>query len=61
MYKVAAEREVAVYEQLVTPLLRQRVPESRHQGAARLEELAGLGGDLREALLRQAMRPITGA
>jgi hypothetical protein len=61
MYKLSVDREVGVYEQLVTPLLRQRIPESRERAATRLEELAGLGGDLREALLRQAVRPISGA
>ena len=34
MFKVAAEREAGVYEQLVTPLTRQRNPESRRRGRA---------------------------
>ncbi len=61
MFKVAAEREAGVYEQLVTPLVRQRNPESRRRAATRLDELAGLGHGLREALLRQALRSITGS
>ncbi len=58
MYKTFADREVAVYEQLVTPLVRQRDPSSRHQAGARFGELAGLGRDLREALLRQALHDL---
>ena len=42
------------------PLVRQRNPESRRRAADRLDELANLGGDLRDALLRQALRAITG-
>jgi len=61
MFKVAAEREAGVFEQLVTPLVRQRNPESRRRAAARLEELAQLGHDLHDALLRQVLRTITGA
>ena len=60
MFKVAVDREAALYDQLVTPLLRQRDPESRRRATTRLEELAGLASELREALLRQALRSITG-
>jgi DNA-binding transcriptional MerR regulator len=61
MFKVAAEREAGVFEQLVAPLVRQRNPESRRRTAARLDELAHLGHELRDALLRQALRSITGS
>ena len=60
MFKVAAEREAGVFEQLVTPLVRQRNPESKRRAVARLDELAGLGRDLHDALLRQALRAVTG-
>jgi DNA-binding transcriptional MerR regulator len=60
MFKVAAEREAGVFEQLVTPLVRQRNPESRRRAATRLDELARLGHGLHDALLRQALRSITG-
>ena len=43
MYKVAAEREAGVFEQLVMPLLKQRNPGARRQATERLDELAGLG------------------
>jgi hypothetical protein len=57
---VAAEREAGIYEQLVTPLIRQRDPDSRARASARLDELTGLGRDLHAALLRHAIRQITG-
>jgi hypothetical protein len=59
MFKVAAEREAGIYEQLVTPLARQRSPEARAQAEHRLGELADLGHQLRSALLRQAVRDLT--
>lgn len=60
MFKVAAEREAALYEQLVTPLVRQRNAESRRRAQDRLDELAGLGHELRSALLRPIVRGIRG-
>jgi DNA-binding transcriptional MerR regulator len=59
MFKVAVEREAGVYEQLVTPLARQRSPEARAQAEQKLGELAGLGSQLRAALLRGAVRDLT--
>ncbi len=56
MYKVAAEREAGMFEQLVMPLLKQRNPGARTQATERLDELASLGGRLRAAMLRLALR-----
>jgi DNA-binding transcriptional MerR regulator len=56
MYKVAAEREAGVFEQLVMPLLKQRNPGARTQATERLDELASLGGRLRSAMLRAALQ-----
>jgi DNA-binding transcriptional MerR regulator len=56
MYKVSAEREAGVFEQLVMPLLKQRNPGARRQATERLDELAGLGSRLRSAMLRQALQ-----
>src|SRR5262249_16323676 len=56
MYKNAAERESGLFEQIVMPLIKQRNPRARQQAMATLDELAGLGGELRQALLRQALR-----
>ena len=61
MYKVSAEREAGVFEQLVMPLLKQRNPAARAQATERLDELANLGGRLRAAMLRQALREHLGA
>lgn len=55
-WKQSAEREAALFEQLVLPLLRQRNPQSRQQAAATLTELSSLGADLRTALLGAALR-----
>jgi hypothetical protein len=54
-YKLAAERESALIEQLTLPLLRQRNPQSRAQATDAIRELTRVGGELRHALLRQAL------
>jgi DNA-binding transcriptional MerR regulator len=56
MYKNAAERESGLLEQVVMPLIKQRNPQARQQALQALEELSGLGQELRQALLRQALR-----
>jgi hypothetical protein len=58
MFKVAAEREAGIYEQLVQSLTRQRDPDARIQAERRLGELADLGHQLRSALLRKAVRDV---
>jgi DNA-binding transcriptional MerR regulator len=60
MYKVAAEREGGVLEQLVMPLLKQRNPAARSQALDVLHELASLGDQLRGAMLRQVLREYLG-
>lgn len=60
MYKVAAEREAGVFEQLVMPLLKQRNPAARQQALELLGELAELGDQLRAAMLREALREYLG-
>lgn len=59
MYKVSAEREAGFMEQILMPLLKQRNPTARQQAAANLGELAGLGDQMRSALLRTALRDYT--
>ncbi|KAA0236544.1 MAG: MerR family transcriptional regulator [Actinobacteria bacterium] len=56
MYKVAAEREANLIEQLVMHLLKQRNPASRERATETMTELASLGERMRAALLRQALR-----
>jgi DNA-binding transcriptional MerR regulator len=55
MYKIFAEREAALFEQVVAPLVRQRNPESRTRARETLEALAELGSRMRDAALRAAV------
>ena len=56
MYKIAAEREAGVLEQLIVPLLKQRNPEARARAVRTVSELAEAGESLHAALLRRALR-----
>ncbi len=56
MYRQFAEREVALFEQLVIPLQRQRNPEARRQAARQLETLAELTTRLQSVLLSRELR-----
>ncbi len=60
MYKTFAEREAGFVSQLVTPVLRQKNPEARQQARDTVAELARLGGGLRAAMLRLALRDAFG-
>ncbi|HEX9713262.1 MAG TPA: MerR family transcriptional regulator [Actinomycetota bacterium] len=53
-----AEQEAAMYEQLVTPALRNRKPEARKQAVDTLRELSGLSRRLRHAYVRQSLRDL---
>ncbi len=55
-WKVAADREAGLFEQMIQPLLRQRNPQSREQARQQLTEMEQIGGQLRSALMRSAMR-----
>lgn len=56
MYKIAAEREAGMLEQLIMPLLKQRNPEARARAVGMVDELADAGESLHAALLRRTMR-----
>jgi DNA-binding transcriptional MerR regulator len=56
-WRVNADREVGLMEQLIQPLLRQRNPEARAQAMQQLGELERVGGRLRAAMMRSALRP----
>ncbi len=58
MYRQFADREYALYEQLVMPLLRQRNPESRRQAAEHVDDLVDRGGRLHRALLARELRAL---
>jgi DNA-binding transcriptional ArsR family regulator len=55
MYKIAAEREAGVLEQLVMPLVKQRNPDAKMQALATVNDLADAGARLHAALLQAAL------
>ncbi len=55
-YKVAAEREAALYEQIVLPLLKQRNPDAKRRATQTVAELVRLGDQMRTVLLRRGLR-----
>jgi DNA-binding transcriptional MerR regulator len=55
-WRLSAEREVGLYEQLVSPRLRQRSPAARAETLAELQRLDRLGARLRSALMAHALR-----
>ncbi len=56
MFRTAAEREAAVYEQVVMPLVKQRSPAAHRLSRDQLEQMAKLGSQLRGAMIRLALR-----
>ena len=56
MYQHSAEREAALFAQVLVPYVRQRNPAGRARTQEELEALAHLGRRLRNAMLRRAMR-----
>ncbi len=56
MYRQFVERELSLAEQLVTPLLRQRNPDSRAVAGDQADLLASAGAALHRALLVQRLR-----
>jgi DNA-binding transcriptional MerR regulator len=59
MFRQAVDREVALFEQVVSPMVAQRNPEARRQAATALGELGTLAKKLHQALLAQGMRQET--
>jgi DNA-binding transcriptional MerR regulator len=56
MFRHFAEREAALFEQVVLPVLRNRSPDARKQAVRSLSTLASLSKKLRHAFLRQNLR-----
>jgi DNA-binding transcriptional MerR regulator len=56
-FKTAADREIGLFEQVVTPLVRQRNPEARARSEEVVRELAALSIRLHSALVRAGLRP----
>ena len=60
MFKVSAEREAGLYEQLALPRLRTQRPEARREAVAQVAALSGAAAELHAALLRRALRASLG-
>jgi DNA-binding transcriptional MerR regulator len=61
MYRQFADREVALCEQLVGPLLKQRNPDSRRLAAERADALTRRGAELQRLLLGRDVRALLGS
>jgi DNA-binding transcriptional MerR regulator len=59
-YRVAADREVGLFAQLVTPLARRSDPAARARAAQTLRELSALSQRLHAALVRAGLRETIG-
>jgi DNA-binding transcriptional MerR regulator len=55
-WRTNAEKETALFEQLILPLVRQRNPQARQQTVATLSALCDLGSELRTALMRSELK-----
>lgn len=58
MFAQFADRQVALLEQLVAPLLRQRNPEARSEAQDRMERLGERGAQLHRELLGRRLRSL---
>jgi DNA-binding transcriptional MerR regulator len=59
-FRAAAEREIGLVEQVVSPLVRQRNPEARGRAEEVARELAALSVKLHATLVRAGLRPQLG-
>lgn len=55
-FKIAAEREAGLYEQLLLPLLRKRDPSARSEASELVARLTRSGATLHGALLQRSLR-----
>ena len=58
MYRQFADREVAFFEQIVTPASRRRDPAAQQEATRALKELETLARQMREAALRSSLRDL---
>jgi hypothetical protein len=59
-YKVAIDREAGMFQQIVSPLLKQRNPDARVRATRTVTELIRLGEVMRGVLLRRELRDHVG-
>jgi DNA-binding transcriptional MerR regulator len=57
-FRTAADREVGLVEQVVTPLARQRNPEARGRAEETAKEIAALSVRLHATLVKAGLRPV---
>jgi DNA-binding transcriptional MerR regulator len=55
-YRTAADREIGLFEQVVTPLMRQRNPEARGRAEEAVRELAAISVRLHATLVKAGLR-----
>jgi DNA-binding transcriptional MerR regulator len=55
-YRSAADREIGLFEQVVTPLMRQRNPEARGRAEEAVRELAAISVRLHATLVKAGLR-----
>jgi DNA-binding transcriptional MerR regulator len=58
VFRVAADRQADLAEQMAIPLVRQRNPEAHKAAQEKVRELLRVGGKLVRALLRDAVEPL---
>jgi DNA-binding transcriptional MerR regulator len=56
-FKSAADREIGLFEQVVSPMVRQRNPEARSRAEETVRELAALSIRLHSTLVRAGLKP----
>ena len=59
-FKSAADREIGLVEQVITPLVRQRNPEARARAEETAREMAALSVRLHATLVKAGLRPVLG-
>lgn len=59
VFRVAADRQADLAEQMAIPLVRQRNPEARKAAQEKIKELLRVGGKLVRTLLRDAVESLT--
>jgi hypothetical protein len=52
-WKIAADKESALFEQRILPIMRQRNPGAREEAIQLLSDLVALGAQLRDALMQR--------
>jgi DNA-binding transcriptional MerR regulator len=58
MYRQFADREVAFFEQIVSPVTRRKDPGAQDEASRSVRELAGLARQMRDATLRASLREL---